>query len=706
MCTKWQYINPFNPQRKGLLMLTAKFLLRICIVVGIGIGCFFSFTIFHSAVFAPPDPSDEKVIGESAPENLQQAYERWKAEYASSSPSGPAINIVWNKGLSSEFNKAKGIAEIDLENDFIRVRINGLEDPNISEVWLVDNLPGPGRSALPESGDKMIHAGSLQFKGANAWLRQKIDPVQMHDFEVNWVVVTRRDTSPDQQGILYGSTSLFQRIYHYPDRTPLLRQLQTSHQTEMPAFLASSAHAHGITPYSYPDAKLINLGRKLFFNETFNGNGRTCGSCHPENNNFTIDPKFIAALPDDDPLFVAEFVHALSDNFEKPELMRKVGLILENTNGFGDLVNNFTMRSVPHLLAMKTSLNPPMGPMAADDGTTIPPDERTGWSGDGSPVGMIDNLEVHGSLRDFAVGAVVQHFPKTLGREPGEDFRLPTQDELDALEAFQLSLGRQVEFDDFRDITLTNEIADRGRLNYMGEGLPADSLNCNACHFNGGANTDPVFVFSPFRVTPTLDDGTVGEANRSFAPRNEELLDQAGDIRHNPFDDGFGSGTNLFNVPTVIEAADTGPFFHGNSINTVEAMVAFYSSPRHLRNGDLLGPIVPLNGSQVANVGAFLRVLNADENARSAIVLTEKALEFRRRAGRNVNLRLALAEIEDAMQVLDGGNLHYEDAIPLIKEANNKIERAIKTSRNNISRSLMQDAIVKLDQVREAMIIR
>ena len=186
-------------------------------------------------------------------------------------------------------------------------------------------------------------------------------------------------------------------------------------------------------------------------------------------------------------------------------------------------------------------------------------------------------------------------------------------------------------------------------------------------------------------------------------------MDQAGDIidvANNPFDDGFGSGTNLFNVPTVIEAADTGPFFHGHTINTVEAMVAFYSSQRHLRNGELLGPIVPLNGSQVANVGAFLRVLNADENARSAIVLTEKAMEFRRRQDRNVNLRLALAEIEDAMQVLDGGSLHFEDAIPLLKEANNKIEREIKTRRNNRSRRLMQDAIVKLDQAREAMIIR
>ena len=682
-------------------MLTAKFLLRTCIIIGIGIGCFFSFTIFNSAVFAPSDPLDEIVIGKSALENLQQAYDRWKAEYAASSPSGPAISLVWNKGLSSEFNKAKGIAEIDLENGFIRVRINGLEDPNISEVWLVDNLQGPGRSALPESGDKMIHAGSLKFKDTNAWMHHKMDSLKMRDFEVNWVVVTRRGMNPDQQGILYGSTSLFQRIYHYPDRAPVPGWLQTAHQTEMPALLAPSAHAHGITPNSYPDAKLINLGRKLFFKETFNGNGRTCGTCHPEDNNFTIEPKFIATLPDNDPLFVAEFVAELSDNFEKPALMRKVGLILENTNGFDDLENNFTMRSVPHLLAMRTSISPPL----VDDNTTVPPDDRTGWSGDGSPTDLAVNPQLRGSLRDFAVGAVVQHFPKTLNRKPGKDFRLPTQHELDALEAFQLSLGRQVDFDDLNAITLTNEIADRGRLNYMGDGLPDKSLNCNACHFNGGANTNPDFDFSPFGVTPT-SDGMVDEANRSFAPRNEELLDQAGDIidrANNPFDDGFGIGTNLFNVPTVIEAADTGPFFHSNTINTVEAMVAFYSSQRHLRNGELLPAIVPLNGAQITNVGAFLRVINADENARSAIVLTEKAKAFRRRQARNVNLRLALAEIEDALEVLDGGSLHFDDAIPLLKQADIKIRQAIK-ARSSIR--MMQQAIGRLEQVRDAMIIR
>ena len=489
-----------------------------------------------------------------------------------------------------------------------------------------------------------------------------------------------------------------------------------SQQTALTSIPPTSAYARGLTFSRSPGANLINQGRELFFNETFDGNGRTCGTCHPEENNFTIDPKFIATLPDDNPLFVAEFIPALSEDFEKPELMRKVGLILENTNGFDDLSSNFTMRSVPHLLAMRTSLDPPI----VFDGTGIPPKgvpphDRTGWSGDGSPTDLDADPQLEGTLRDFAVGAVIQHFPLTTARKAGSDFRLPTEAELDAMEAFQLSLGRQEEFDNFNTIRLTQPIAERGRLNYMGEGLPPNSLNCNACHFNGGANTNPDFNFEPFGVTPTSKEGKVDEANRSFGPRIEELIDQPGDIidpDNNPFDDGFGIDTNLFNVPVVIEAADTGPFFHANQIETVEAMVAFYSSKRHLRptdtfpDGEVLDPIVPLNGSQVANIGAFLRVLNADENARSAIALLDKALEFRKKGGQRVNLQLARTEIEDALEVLEGGRLHFEDAVPMLQKADSYIRKVLSSRRRHARGFQIKKALNELEAVRKTMIIR
>src|SRR5688572_15392924 len=173
-------------------------------------------------------------------------------------------------------------------------------------------------------------------------------------------------------------------------------------------------------PHPTPEGRLIARGREIFFNEKFNGNGRTCGTCHPAENNLTIDPMFIATRPANDPLFVAETIPELRQNFENPQLMRAVSLILENLDGFADPTNRFTMRGVPHVLGLRQSVKSAQGP-------------RTGWSGDGAPGDL--------SLRSFAVGAVIQHFTRTLNRVAGQDFRLPTDEELDALEAFQMALG-------------------------------------------------------------------------------------------------------------------------------------------------------------------------------------------------------------------------------------------------------------------------
>src|SRR5438046_9344820 len=81
-------------------------------------------------------------------------------------------------------------------------------------------------------------------------------------------------------------------------------------------------------------SQLIAKGRDLFFNETFAGNGRTCGTCHPAENNFTIDPAFIATLQKDNPLFVAEVNPALKENLENPALKRESGRIHASLHGF------------------------------------------------------------------------------------------------------------------------------------------------------------------------------------------------------------------------------------------------------------------------------------------------------------------------------------------------------------------------------------
>ena len=67
------------------------------------------------------------------------------------------------------------------------------------------------------------------------------------------------------------------------------------------------------------------------------------------------------------------------------------------------------------------------------------PTQMTGWSARWGAVS--------GSLRDFAIGAVIQHFTKSLARKEHQDFELPSEHQLDVLEAFQLSLGRTADMD-------------------------------------------------------------------------------------------------------------------------------------------------------------------------------------------------------------------------------------------------------------------
>ncbi len=395
-----------------------------------------------------------------------------------------------------------------------------------------------------------------------------------------------------------------------------------------------------------PQARLVAKGREIFFKETFNGNGRTCGTCHPAENNFTLDPAFIATLPDTDPLFVAEFNPDLSKNFENPRLMRQFGLILENLDGFDDLEKKFVMRGVPHVLALRTSVDSPQGP-------------RTGWSGDGAPGDQ--------SLRSFAVGAVIQHFTKTLSRIPGADFRLPTEEELDALEAFQLSLGRQ------EDLTLPLPL--KGVVPRRGQEIFLDNRlgKCNLCHVNAGA-------------TANFGAGSLGNAN--FNTGVETLPDQPPDLTGEPVppDDGFGRpGDGTFNTPPLVEAADTGPFFHNNAIETIEGAVAFYNgnafnnspSGQALARGDPNGIGIRLDATQVVAVAAFLRVLNALGNIRESMSLLESSLKERSPEAKE-RLRQALHETEDSLRVLEGGGLHPE-AVAHLREAERLTEKAARS---------------------------
>lgn len=407
------------------------------------------------------------------------------------------------------------------------------------------------------------------------------------------------------------------------------------------AVVGSAASCAGTPDPVDAKAQLVERGRQLFFSETFNGNGRTCGTCHRAEDNFGLSPAFIATLPLSDPLFIAETNPALARGFEAPKQMRANALILENADGFDDLTSKFVLRGVPHTLALKTS-------EASRDGA------RMGWSGDGAPG--------DGSLRAFAVGAVIQHFPKTLARVPDKDFRQPTAAELDALEAFMLSTGRQQDLK--LPLSLLDPVALHGQDLFMNDRVG----RCNICHFNAGANVNPATFGA-------------GAGNLNFNTGMVNLPDLPGARVGDPMpppDDGFripGDGT--FNTPPLVEAADTGPFFHNNAVATIEAAVAAYNSAAFNNSpaGQIIrsttGSPIALDSSQVQAIAAFLRAINALENIRQA----EAYLNGATGAGSPAEaVRLAGVETADAIEVLSARGL-YPAAVADLERARRLVGR-------------------------------
>jgi len=461
-------------------------------------------------------------------------------------------------------------------------------------------------------------------------------------------------------------------------------------------------------------SQAVGDGGDLFLRETFGGNGRTCGSCHSVEDNQTIGPEFIATLPPTDPLFVHEFNPDLTQ-LEVAQLLRQFGLILENVDGREDPTNKFVMRGTPASLSLATSIDQPAGSPL--------PEDPMGNSGDGAFLGTINS---------FPLGATMQHFPKTLNRVEGVDFRLPTQDELNKMEAFMLALGRTQDLD-LGAVSLADSGAEAGRLIFMNDGSTTTIAagKCAICHSNAGASH--------------RDGG-----NRNFDIGIEEVPHPARELVPFPFDGGFGKdpnpdgtfGDGTFNTPPLVEAADTGPWFHNNVIDNLEEAVAFFSSS-YFANSPAADPVtgvgpISLLPQESDQVAAFLRVLNAafnlaitDQRTSAAITLenssskcgggggialsstgkltnlTESASSGGgggqctdsnnggtngSRATVDTLLALANAEAADALVELNDRGLHGT-AVALIQQGIDKNQQAITENSSSVRKSLMQSAL-------------
>src|SRR5438874_4819126 len=596
-------------------------------------------------------------------------------QVASGRPDVMRIKLGYVKGLSRSFIVMAGEAAVNLGSGTFTVNLAGLAPLQTYTVWLVNQTDSdPPLETV---------AGLVTFVATEATaLLNGTLPVNLPvGFTIDRVAITTGSiwgVEPLAAGLVNVSQKIFFR------RLSLLNEstgeVMFDETTAPPSLFAlvpplDFEASGGSSGRGVEMDKVISRGAHLFFEETFNGNGRTCGTCHPAGNNFTIDAKFIETLPRTDPLFVAEFNPALAQ-LERPELMRRFGLILENLDGFDDPTNKFVMRGVPHTLGLQVSLaqDPTQQPM--------PPAEMTGWSGDGAPG--------TGSLREFAIGAVTQHFTKRLDRVEGTDFRLPRPRELDAMEAFQLSLGRDRDFD-LSKITFRDSNVETGKSLFVNGG--GDPINaggtCAGCHGNAGAlnalgrngnvNTNVEDVEHPARsIQPFPKDGGFGRTNNG--------------------DGTFGNRT--FHTASVVEAAQSAPFFHNNVVSTLEGVVAFYSGPEF--NNPRPGPLrFNFNETQRNEIANFMRAINTLQNVDVATRELREILANRRDPQREQNTRLqtALGDTQNGIRVLNEGNI-YSDAVTTLTEARDLISQAQQTGDTGLRRSLVQQAITKLGDAR------
>jgi hypothetical protein len=422
----------------------------------------------------------------------------------------------------------------------------------------------------------------------------------------------------------------------------------------------------------------VCAGADLFFRETFGGNGRTCGSCHPAANNTTLDVPFVTALHatnPKDPLFVFETNPALRE-LETSDLVQ-FATILENVDGFRDPRHRFVSRSVSHVLSLSTSTAPD-----AADGTANPPIERLGWSGDGAP----DD----GSLRAFLEGAIKQHFTKDLERRPNVDFRPPTVQEAELTRAFQLSLGRTNELD-LEKVRIEDEQGEEGRKAF----LDPKRGRCNVCHHNAGAN------FIDTGKNRNFDSGIREGSSVAVLTRgvvDGEGLEDGGfggaELAH-PNLETFGVknalGDGTFNPPPLIEAADTAPFFHNafrasdkqGGGGDIDGAVGFYATPAFLASpgakllDERFGAPLDLQPTDSVAIARFLRIINAAFNVdiasqrlQAANTLALRFNDTRAEIQKRL-LELAVAELDDALEVLTEST--YPDGREQLERAKEEI---------------------------------
>jgi hypothetical protein len=383
--------------------------------------------------------------------------------------------------------------------------------------------------------------------------------------------------------------------------------------------------------FTLPLATQVANGENLFNGETFQGNGRTCATCHVASLNFALPPsniqsRFSTVSTTFDPLFIGEAAPSSFDagfdfNLNTLELTQEVpsgtpclgalqGILTSGSGATAARAKVLTQVS-PTTYLVFGGMNPALsgtvsdsnscsgtvlsltsGSLGAISGSTVlglenPKRMRTSADTTNFPQGrglILENIDgfppipnvfrksphllnlsqrfgsfgLSGNffdLQTFATGAVTQHFPRTLARNSGgtaPDFRLPTADELAAMEAFMRSLDFPAGTDPNKfnlNQFVVTAAQQRGSNAFFG------AAKCSFCH-----------ISTILDSSSTFNTGVVNQTINSAA------LDNL------PCEPSTACGSRSFTTRQLFNIANLSPFFHDGSAATLKDVLAFYNS--------------------------------------------------------------------------------------------------------------------------------
>lgn len=357
-------------------------------------------------------------------------------------------------------------------------------------------------------------------------------------------------------------------------------------------------------------------GRRLFSEETFGGNGRTCETCHSAKTG-TFAPRDVLrrlVADPDDPLFVHD---GLDDG----------------VSGVSRILAHATVRiTLPLPPNIRLKNNPDATEVTFNRGT---PTVKNTPALD--PKLMYDLR--NDSLQEQALGAVHGHVQNTIE---------PTPLELDLIAEFQQTAARF--FSDLRLYRFAftgepptlpqgrTESERRGRVFFVDAPFapPAKAGVCALCHSGPMLNEANVFSTPVFGNPPGARGFSVGVSERNVIGNplytfviedtlgppievttpdlgilitDNDRLVANGDLPPDPVLAQFGIRraffANVFKTPTLWGIEETAPYFHDNSANDFDEMLEQYD----FFFATFLGGAVQLTPQDKEDIKAFLRLL-------------------------------------------------------------------------------------------------